>query len=112
MGIIPCSLLDGLITVPSACMCLHSGMLPGYVSGFYSYNECHVDLNRLARYANARMILQPATGLDLKVCICVCVCQMRTIVLVLTGNIVQPMHCSRSIASLALQIDLSQGQRY
>lgn len=52
-------------------------MLPGYVSGFYSYDECHVDLNRLARYANARMILQPATGLDLKVylCVCVCVCQ-------------------------------------
>ncbi len=61
----------------STCECLRSGMLPGYVSGFYSYDECHVDLNRLARYANGRMILQPATGLDLKVylCVCVCVCQ-------------------------------------
>lgn len=42
-------------------------MLPGYVSGFYSHDDCQVDLNRLARYANARLILQPATGLDTKV---------------------------------------------
>ena len=45
-----------------------SGMLPGYVSGFYTHEDCHVDLNRLAHYANARLILQPATGLDMQVC--------------------------------------------
>lgn len=44
-----------------------SGMLPGYVSGFYTHEDCHVDLNRLAHYANARLILQPATGLDMQV---------------------------------------------
>lgn len=42
-------------------------MLPGYVSGFYTHDDCHVDLNRLAQYANARMILQPATGLNTQV---------------------------------------------
>lgn len=42
-------------------------MLPGYVSGFYTHDDCHVDLNRLACYANARMILQPATGLNTQV---------------------------------------------
>ena len=57
--------------MPEPESAVRSGMLPGYVSGFYSYDECHVDLNRLARYANARMILQPASGLDLKVCACV-----------------------------------------
>ena len=44
-----------------------SGMLPGYVSGIYTHEDCHVDLNRLAHYANARLILQPATGLDMQV---------------------------------------------
>ena len=42
-------------------------MLPGYVSGIYTHDDCHVDLNRLAHYANARMILQPATGLNTQV---------------------------------------------
>ncbi len=44
-------------------------MLPGYVSGFYTHDECHVDLNRLARYAGAALILEAAVGLDLQVCI-------------------------------------------
>ena len=58
-------LLKGVLKcLLSAC----SGMLPGYVSGFYSHEDCHVDLNRLARYADARLILQPATGLDMQVC--------------------------------------------
>lgn len=57
----PCSATNGLF--PCAC----SGMLPGYVSGFYSMDECHVDLNRLARHAQARLIVQPATGLDIQV---------------------------------------------
>ena len=43
-------------------------MLPGYVSGFYTHDECHVDLNRLARYAGAALILEAAVGLDLQVC--------------------------------------------
>ncbi len=42
-------------------------MLPGYVSGFYTHDECHVDLNKLARYAGAALILETATGLDLQV---------------------------------------------
>jgi hypothetical protein len=44
-----------------------SGMLPGFVSGFYSFDDCHVDLARLAQYAGATLILAPATGLDLQV---------------------------------------------
>lgn len=43
-----------------------SGMLPGYVSGFYTHDECHVDLNRLARYAGAALVLDAAVGLDLQ----------------------------------------------
>ena len=45
-------------------------MLPGFVSGFYGFDECHVDLMRLAQYAGATLILAPAIGIDLKVCPC------------------------------------------
>jgi selenide, water dikinase len=42
----------------------YSGMLPGYVAGHYSYEECHIDLGRLANFAGARLIRDEATGLD------------------------------------------------
>ena len=40
-------------------------MLPGYVSGFYTYDECHIDLVRLAQFANARLIHAEATSIDI-----------------------------------------------
>ncbi|MGF1515694.1 MAG: selenide, water dikinase SelD [Elainellaceae cyanobacterium] len=43
----------------------YSGMLPGYVAGLYTFDECHIDLWPLARLAGARLILDRATGLDL-----------------------------------------------
>ncbi|MFB2979707.1 FAD-dependent oxidoreductase [Microseira sp. BLCC-F43] len=43
----------------------YSGMLPGYVAGFYSYEECHIDLNSLTQYVKAKMICDRAIGLDL-----------------------------------------------
>jgi selenide,water dikinase len=41
----------------------YSGMLPGYVAGHYSLEECHIDLGRLARFAGARLIRDEAVGL-------------------------------------------------
>ncbi|MGG6297940.1 selenide, water dikinase SelD [Leptolyngbya sp. AN02str] len=44
----------------------YSGMLPGYVAGLYRFDECHIDLQPLARFANARLVLDRAIGLDLQ----------------------------------------------
>lgn len=42
-------------------------MLPGYISGFYSFDDVHIDLSRLARFAGARLIHAEARGLDTRV---------------------------------------------
>ncbi len=44
----------------------YSGMLPGYVAGFYTYDECHIDLRQLANFAGAQMVRDRAVGLDLQ----------------------------------------------
>lgn len=44
----------------------YSGMLPGYVAGFYNYEECHIDLLQLTQFARAEFIIDRAIGLDLE----------------------------------------------
>ncbi|KAJ9509339.1 hypothetical protein QJQ45_001789 [Haematococcus lacustris] len=44
----------------------YSGMLPGYVSGFYSKEDCHIDLARLTAWAGVRMVCEEACGLDVQ----------------------------------------------
>jgi selenide,water dikinase len=42
----------------------YSGMLPGLIAGHYTHEECHINLVRLARFANARLIHGSVTGID------------------------------------------------
>ena len=44
----------------------YSGMLPGFVAGHYTLDDCQIDLVRLARFAGARLIQGAACGLDRK----------------------------------------------
>ncbi len=53
------SLISDVVYTP------YSGMLPGYVAGFYSYQECHINLRRLALLAGADFYLDKAVDLDL-----------------------------------------------
>lgn len=44
----------------------YSGMLPGYVAGFYTFEECHIDLPSLAKFAGVEFVLDRAVGIDLQ----------------------------------------------
>ena len=43
----------------------YSGMLPGHVAGFYTYEETHIDLRSLTQFAQAELVVDRAVGLDL-----------------------------------------------
>jgi selenide,water dikinase len=42
----------------------YSGMLPGLVAGHYAFEAAHIDLDRVARFARARLVPTIVTGLD------------------------------------------------
>lgn len=43
----------------------YSGMLPGFIAGFYGFDEAHIDLRPLAAFSGARLYHASGIGLDL-----------------------------------------------
>ncbi|MGM3304569.1 FAD-dependent oxidoreductase [Anabaena sp. WFMT] len=44
----------------------YSGMLPGHLAGFYSYAECHINLQNLSNFAHVNLYFDRVVGLDLQ----------------------------------------------
>ncbi len=44
----------------------YSGMLPGWIAGHYTRDECHIDLMRLTRFANCRFVRSACNGINLE----------------------------------------------
>ncbi len=42
----------------------YSGMLPGYISGHYSFDDVHIDLGKLCAFARARFYHDAVVGID------------------------------------------------
>jgi len=54
------TLITNLVDTP------YSGMLPCHVSGRYGFDESHIDLRPLTRFANCRLFIDRAVGLDME----------------------------------------------
>ena len=55
-----------LTLITEASDTAYSGMLPGHVAGFYTYDECHINLRTLAQFAQAQLYIDRAIALDLE----------------------------------------------
>ncbi|WP_375477929.1 FAD-dependent oxidoreductase [uncultured Nostoc sp.] len=55
-----------LILITTASETAYSGMLPGHIAGFYSHNECHIDLRPLVNFAQAQLYIDTVVALDLR----------------------------------------------
>lgn len=65
-GMEPLSPSTRLTLITDVSYTPYSGMLPAYVAGFYTFDDCHIDLRPLSQFANAVMIVDRAIGLDLQ----------------------------------------------
>lgn len=54
------TLITNLVDTP------YSGMLPCHISGRYGFDESHIDLRPLTRFAQCRLVMDRAIGLDLE----------------------------------------------
>lgn len=54
------TLITNLVDTP------YSGMLPYHIAGGYSFDESHIDLRPLTRFARCQLLMDQAVGLDLE----------------------------------------------
>lgn len=45
----------------------YSGMLPGLIAGLYAFEDTHIDVRPLCKFAGARLVLNEAVGIDFAV---------------------------------------------
>jgi selenide,water dikinase len=50
----------------------YSGMLPGHIAGFYSYDQCHINLLSLSQFAQAQIFIDKAIAIDLDKNLVIC----------------------------------------
>ncbi|MBN3947839.1 MAG: FAD-dependent oxidoreductase [Nostoc sp. NMS7] len=55
-----------LTLITAASQTAYSGMLPGHIAGFYTHDECHIDLRPLANFAQAQLYIDRVVALDLE----------------------------------------------
>jgi len=53
-----------LTLITAASQTAYSGMLPGHIAGFYTHDECHIDLRTLANFAQAQLYIDRVVALD------------------------------------------------
>lgn len=53
-----------LVLVNPGRYAAYSGMIPGLIAGDYEWRQCHIDLERLAGFAGARVLDDRAAGID------------------------------------------------
>jgi len=53
-----------LIIVTKDMKSPYSGMIPGWIAGHYTFDECHIDLAPLAEWANAKIYHTSCNGID------------------------------------------------
>lgn len=55
--------IDAVLITPSPYQA-YSGMLPGWLAGYYSLSDCQIDLRPLAQAAGVRLITDRVAGMD------------------------------------------------
>ncbi len=55
-----------LTLITAASDTAYSGMLPGHIAGFYTHDECHIDLRTLTNFAQAQLYIDQVVALDLE----------------------------------------------
>ncbi|MBD2484750.1 FAD-dependent oxidoreductase [Planktothrix sp. FACHB-1365] len=70
-GINPLSEVE-LTLITNVVKTPYSGMLPGYIAGFYTFDQCHINLPSLAQFCQAKIYIDQAINLDLEKNLVIC----------------------------------------
>lgn len=55
-----------IIMISNVIKTPYSGMLPGYLAGYYNYDQSHINLEILAKFAKIKLIIDSVIDIDIK----------------------------------------------